>query len=292
MVNLKKFLKHVDVSHLHDKIGRFRDLDFKRMSYQEVQKAIADVITFSTPQGAISVLMPMNASYPAGTRFYRVRTLPDDDRRIPLRTMSKVSDCWEPPEHIVRAGRLNRDNEALLYTAPISPFVAVEEMKIPDGEIFSLIVYEALEQVNVTMIGTQPNTEGLNEEEILKSRMIQDFLKHEFIRDVGVGTEYLYRISESITKDYFDLPPDFQDAWCYPSVAKKGHFNVCFRKDNRSKLKLIGSQIASVVRKNDDYLFQAKVVTKVGADGENLTYHQIGSDEQRELFPEIMLAEM
>lgn len=290
MVNLKDFLKHVEASHLHDKIGKFRDLDFKRMSYQEVQKAIADVITFSTPYGVISVLMPMNTSYPAGTRFYRVRALPVDDRKIPLRTMSKVSDCWEPPEHIVKAGRLNRDNEAVLYTAPISPFVAVEEMKIPDGELFSLIVYEALEQINVTMIGAQPNTEGLNADEVLKSKMIQDFLKHEFIRDVGVGTEYLYRISESITKDYFDLPPDFQDAWCYPSVAKKGHFNVCFRKDKRFKLKLVGSQIARVVRENDDYLFQAKLVTKVGADGVNLTYHQIGSDEQREIFPEIMLA--
>jgi len=107
-----------------------------------------------------------------------------------------------------------------------------------------------------------------------------------------LNIEYLYRISESITKDYFDLPPDFQDAWCYPSVAKKGHFNVCFRKDKRAKLKLIGSQIASVVRKKDDYLFHAKLVTKIGADGESLTYHQIGSDEQRELFPEIMLAEM
>lgn len=292
MVDLKDFLKYVDATHLHDKICRFRDLDFKRMSYQEVQLAISDVITFNTPHGVISVLTPMNASYPAGTRFYRVRTLPDDDRKIPLRTMSKVSDCWEPPENIVRAGRLNRDNESLLYTAPISPFVAVEEMKVPDGELFSLIVYEALEQINVTMIGAQPNIEGLDDEEVLKVKMIQDFLKHEFIRDVGIGTEYLYRISESITKDYFDLPPDFQDAWCYPSIAKKGHFNVCFRKDNRSKLKLVGSQIASVAREGDDYLFQAKLVTKVGADGENLTYHQIGSDEQRELFPEIMLAEM
>ena len=53
MVNLMDFLKHVDASHLHDKIDKFRDLDFKRMSYQEIQKAIADVITFSTPHGNI-----------------------------------------------------------------------------------------------------------------------------------------------------------------------------------------------------------------------------------------------
>ena len=262
------------------------------MSYKDVQSAISDVITFNTPQGVVSVLMPMNANYPAGTRFYRVRTLPADDRNLPLRTMSKVSDCWEPPENIVSAGRLNRDNESLLYTAPMSPFVAVEEMKIPDDKLFSLIVYEALNQINVTMIGAPPNIEGLDSEEVLKVKMIQDFLKHEFIRDVGVGTEYLYRISESITKDYFDLHPDFQDAWCYPSVAKKGHFNVCFRKEKRSKLRLIGSQIASVVREGDNYLFQAKLVSKVSVDSVNLTYHKIGSEEQQELFPEIIMAEM
>ncbi|UCZ56623.1 hypothetical protein LGV61_12970 [Desulfurispirillum indicum] len=287
MVEMKDFLKHVDAAHLHDKICRFRGLDFKRMSYQEVQSAIMDVIVFDTPQGSLSILTQMNASYPAGTRFYRVRTLPEDDRYLPLRTMSKVADCWEPPENVVRAGRLNRDNESLLYTAPQSPVVAVDEMKIPDNQHFSLIVYESTDPIFVTMIGATPNVEGLTSEEALKARMIQDFLKHEFIRDVGVGTEYLYRISESITKDYFDLPPDVQDAWCYPSIAKKGSFNVCFRKGHRSKLKLIGAQIASVVREGDNYLFGAKVIAVESGDGANLGYHKIGSEMQQILFPSL-----
>lgn len=287
MIDLKEFLKHVDTSHLHDKICRFRDLDFKRMSYQEVQSAVTDVIVFDTPQGSRSILTSINASYPAGTRFYRVRALPEDDRHLPLRTMSKVADCWEPPESVVRAGRLNRDNESLLYTAPQSPVVAVDEMKIPDNQLFSLIVYESTDPISVSMIGAAPNVEGLSSEEALKVRMIQDFLKHEFIRDVGGGTEYLYRISESITKDYFDLPPSFQDAWCYPSIAKKGSFNVCFRKGNRSKLKLIGVQVASVVREGDNYLFGAKVIAVESGDGLNLAYHEIGSDAQQKIFPEM-----
>lgn len=287
MVDLKDFLKHVDAAHLHDKICRFRDLDFKRMSYQEVQSAIMEVIVFDTPHGNISILTPVNARYPAGTRFYRVRSLPDDDMQLPLRSMSKIADCWEPPEDIVRAGRLNRDNESLLYTAPQSPVVAVDETKIPDNQLFSLIVYESTDPISVTMIGAEPNVKGLSNEEGLKVRMIQDFLKHEFVRDVGVGTEYLYRISESITKDYFDLPPDVQDAWCYPSVAKKGSFNVCFRKGHRSKLKLIGVQIASVVREGDNYLFGAKLIAVDSGDGVNLTYHQVGSELQQKLFPEI-----
>lgn len=291
MNQLKDFLKYVDASELHDKICDFRDLDFKHMSYQDVQNAISKVITFTTPTGNIGVLTSMNSSYPAGTRFYRVRTIPSNDRNIPLDSMSTVADCWESPESIVHSGRLNRDNESLLYTAPQTPVVAVEELRVSDKELFSLIVYEATEQINVTMIGAIPNLEGLDKGEALKARMIQDFLKHEFVRDVGAGTEYLYRISESITKDYFDLPPEFQDAWCYPSVAKKGGFNVCFRKEKRAKLKLIGVQIASVQREDTDYLFNAKLIAIDCGDGINLSYHKIGSEVQEKLFPEMMATE-
>lgn len=292
MLSLKDFIKYVDAAHLHEKICAFREMDFKKMSYQEVQAAVSNVITFGTPHGNICVLTPKEANYPVGTRFYRVRSLSEDDRNFPLRDMSKVSDCWEAPEHIVQAGRLNRDNESLLYTAPQSPVVAVEEMKIPDNQLFSLIVYESIDPINVTMIGSEPNIEGLADDEILKARMIQDFLKHEFIRDVGTGTEYLYRISESIAKDYFDLPPDFQDAWCYPSVAKKGSFNVCFRKEKRSKLKLIGTQIVSVQREGDYYLFNARKIATESNGSTELSYHEIGSEVQQKLFPELIAQEM
>lgn len=287
MVPIQDFLKHVDISDLHEKICHFRDLDFKKLSYQEVQDEISKVITFDTPYGNISVLTPSPGSYPAGTRFYRVRAIDEDDRNLPLRSMSKICDCWEPPTNIVKAGRLNKEKEPLLYTSPMHPHIAVEEMKAKDNQLFSLIVYEAIEQVNVTIIGTPAPHDGLSKEEILKSRMIQDFLRHEFIRDVGSGTEYLYRISESIAKDYFDLPPEFHDAWCYPSVAKKGGYNTCFRPESRSKLRLCGVQIASVSRQGDDYLFQIKLIAKDSGDGQSLSYHAVGSEEQAKIFPEI-----
>ena len=95
--------------------------------------------------------------------------------------------------------------------------IAIDELKIPDGERFSLIVYKAVEDVKVTMIGGQPDIKGLHDGEALKVEMLQGFLRDEFTRDVGKGTEYLYRISEIIAKAYFDLPAEVQDAWCYPS---------------------------------------------------------------------------
>ncbi|ENM2847099.1 hypothetical protein ACPDXS_003506 [Vibrio cholerae] len=294
--DLNDFLDHVNLAELHSKIGQFRDLDFKSMSYQDVQKAVSRVISFDTPEGNRALLTPAMASYPKGTRFYRVRNIPANDRNLPLKSMSKVSDCWEPPQSVIdaghiKAGRLNRANEALIYTTPGNPNVAVEELKVNDGELFSLIVYEALEDIKVVCIGIDVAQEHLSEQNKLKHTMLQDFLKHEFIRDVGIGTEYLYRISESIIKDYFDLPPEWQDGWCYPSVAKKGGFyNVCFRPSIKRKVKLVGTQIANVKRIEKDYLFSVKLIAAdLNSDGD-LEYYDVGSDAQKQLFPEIRMS--
>ena len=137
------FLPYVDARELHGRISRFRKLRFQSMSYSDVRRAILDVITFDTPIGPQCVLQPATATYPAGTRFYRARAIPRDDHRIPLRSMSRTADCWEPPPEHVTMGRLNKAGEPLLYTSPIDLFVAAGEIKVPDRERFSLIEYEA-----------------------------------------------------------------------------------------------------------------------------------------------------
>ena len=45
--------------------------------------------------------------------------------------MTFEQDAWNPPtEFITKRGRLNNVHESLLYTSPISQFVALEEFKI------------------------------------------------------------------------------------------------------------------------------------------------------------------
>jgi hypothetical protein len=287
MLDLKSFLAHVNTLDLHQKICDFRALDFKHISDADIQKATLKVILFNTPFGDMSLLTPKGGSYPKGTRFYRIRTIPEDDRIIPLKSMTTIDDCWEPPAHVVKMGRLNKKEESLVYTTPLDPTIPLEELKIKKDELFSLIVYEAIDDIKVTQIGAPANTNGLTEEENLKLRMLQDFLHHEFTRDVGDGTEYLYKISESIAKDYFDMPPPIHDGWCYPSIAKKGGFNVCFRPTIKTKLKLKGVQIASASKEGDRYGFKVKVIARVSSDGKQLEYFAIGSPEQQEIFPEI-----
>ena len=81
----------------------------------------------------------------------------------------------------------------MLYTSPINPSIAIEEIKIKDGERFCLIVYEAKTAIKVSLIGQWEDLPELNTEENLKMRIISNFLNDEFTRDVGTGTEYLYR---------------------------------------------------------------------------------------------------
>lgn len=285
-MNLNNFLKYVDINELHDKISHFRDLDFKTLSYDDIRKELLTVITFKTPKGVRSILTPISNSFPSGTKFYRVRTIPEEEKTLPLESMKFISDCWEPPKQIVKVGRLNRANEPLLYTSS-EPCVAAEELKVKEGEWFSLIVYESTDIIQVTSIGLPFEHNSLDKNELLKHKMIQDFLKHEFMRDVGKGTEYLYKISEVIIKDYFDLPPIIQDAWCYPSIAKKGGLNICFRPTSTSKLKLIGVKITSIEIKENNCFFETKIVANDSGDGKTLNYYDIGSDTQKAIFPEI-----
>lgn len=281
-----EFLPYVDARELHRRISAFRKLNFRVMSYAEVSDAIRNVIMFDTPKGYRGMLQPVNSQYPAGTKFYRVRVIPKDDHITPLRSMSKVADCWEPPPEVVKMGRLNKEHEPLLYTSPVDPLVAIDEIKIPDGERFSLIVYEAVEEVNVTVVGGDVDTEGLADADALKVEMIQGFLRDEFTRDVGQGTEHLYQISEIIAKHYFDLPPVVHDAWCYPSIVDKSKFNVVFRPNTRTKLRLVGVQIGELQRTENGEPVMCVLLVATEVEGcDDLAYFHIGSPEQREFFP-------
>lgn len=163
----------------------------------------------------------------------------------------------------------------------------MEEAKLPDGEHAAMFVYRAKRPVKVNIIGSRFEGELLSDDERYKLNQVSDFLYDEFTRDVGTGTEHLYRLSETIAKDWYDLPPgDIQDAWCYPSVAYKGSFNVCFRPELAHEcLHLRGALIGT--RNGDN--FAVKLVAII-SDG-SFSYHHLGSDIQKQFFPEIVTGE-
>ena len=177
-----------------------------------------------------------------------------------------------------------------LYTTPQMPNIAVEEMQIKDGERFCLIVYSSKVDIKVSYIGKWQNDPELNRDENLKMRMIHNLLNDIFSKDVGEGTEYLYRASESIAKSFFDYPQEIQDGWCYPSVASKTGYNVCFRPEvARKVLHLIGVQICTVKRMNENYMYSCQAIAVWNDNKQTFDYYPVNSPVCNLLFPEIQI---
>lgn len=199
------FLRSIDPIELTDKIRKFRKLNLKEMSNEEVAAAISEVLMFNN----YFVYIIKGGVYPRGTKFFRVREL--DGSTIPNENLKIESDFWSPPQQCIKKyGRLNKPHESLLYTSPMNPMVAVNEVKLKGNTFFAVITYEAKEDIKVNCIGGEYDYEemGITDTHVkLVNNMINDFLRDEFTRDVGDGTEYLYRVSEIIAKWYFDLPP-------------------------------------------------------------------------------------
>lgn len=116
--------------------------------------------------------------------------------------------------------------------------------------------------------------------------MYNEFLRDEFGREVHIGIEDLYRISEIIAKTYYDLPPrDVQDAWGYSSVKDKGKYNLCFRPDiAHDKLELDGAMICN---KDESGNILVRGVAYCENAEQQIMIMPVGSKLQKALFPEI-----
>lgn len=280
------FLKSIDPLELMSKIRSFRKLDIKNMEYSEISKAIEEVLTFNG-----EFIYTTNIQiYPKGTKFFRVRELKGS--KIPNVNLSFKSDFWNAPEKfITKYGRLNKPGESLLYTSPINPQVAIREIKLSDNSFYSIIVYEAKTDIKVNSIGMEYNYEKLgidDKQAILINDMINDFLRDEFSREVGNETEYLYKISEIISKWYFDLPPRVvQDAWAYPSIKDKLSYNVCFRPNiAKDVLELQGALICKY--DNTDNI-NVKFISHGFNEYGYANFYELGSQIQKQVFPEISI---
>ncbi len=280
----EKFIASIDTNELITRIRRFRSLNIKRMTDLEISNAVLEVLTYNDE----FVFRPILGNYDKGTVFYRVRRL--ENMEFPNSKLNEYSDFWEPPSHVVKKrGRLNKEGESLLYVSPGDPKVPINELKIKEGEFYALIIYEATDIVKTNFIGLYLDGRDLeisNERAIINNNLIIDFLRDEFSRDVGVGTEYLYKVSELIAKDYFDLPPEIvQDAWGYSSVHDKSKYNLCFRPEIAHKLlKLKGALLC--LKDDTDYI----LVKSIGICTSTVhlaEIHPLGSKKQKQYFPEL-----
>ena len=279
--DIENHLKSVDVMELTNRIKRFRNLNFQSINDNDLRKEILNVLTWD---GRFCYCV--NSKYhPSELPLFRVRKL--SGSKIPIDNFKSLNDMWEPPTSVLtKYGRLNKPKESLLYVAQ-DPVTAVKECHIQLGEFYAVIQYIPKENIKLSFIGGDYNysEHGITDKHaILVHEIYNNFLRDEFSRDVGQGTEYLYRISEMIAKDYFDFPPRvIQDAWAYSSIQDKSKYNICFRPEIAHEILEVRG--AMICKKDTTDNIIVKCVASY--DEEEMKYYHVGSPVQKELFPHI-----
>ena len=285
--NAKEILQYISPSEIIDKIRTFRTINLKTISDSKLENAIDNVLKVKVNGELKSVQLQFSkiiGEKYIHSRFCRVRRLTKEDiHSRDFLSMKKERDAWWPPKEFVKTrGRLNKEYESLLYVAETLE-TALEETKIKVGEQFYYIEFRTKKPFRACFIGEWEDFEGLNEIENLKLKLYNEFLINEFSKDVGIGTEFLYRPSEIIAKKYFNQDI-VQDAWCYSSVADKKRYNFCFYPHKAKEcLDLVGVRFCKLVFKDGQKV--QIVLDAIGSDSNgNLIYHKINSEISKKTF--------
>ncbi|MFW1765901.1 RES domain-containing protein [Acinetobacter bereziniae] len=218
--------------------------------------------------------------FPKGLNLYRARSIPDSDHFVPLKTISRVEDAWEPPAEIIKTqGRLNKVGESILYCCPNDPMLAIVEARAQGNKRVAIMNYKTTKDLTVACLGDYEHSDLPKDE---GTKLFYSFLNDEFSQDIKHGEEYKYCLTQSIADSYFNYPN--QDAWYYRSVQSSEKFNLAFLPGKaKSNLELIGVMICDLNRTKDGKL---SVVSFVDFDHETgeAQYHLGVSEIQKKFF--------
>ena len=290
---IERTFAHADINELKRKIHSFQNMDILSLSDKELEDNIYDVLSVEDGGGiTISNTLLEYSLFGVGERFYRVRKLKNTD--MPNCDLKKVFSYWNPPTKKVKHyGRLNKPRESLLYTA-LNPYTAMCEANLQSGDPFVLCIYESIKPLRFSWIGGKANYDfnGIkNRKTIEFLETIRQFLVDEFTRIIPEGQESLYRITETIAKNYYTCPNDH--GWRYPSIKNSFQDNICFRSERvMYKIKLVGALIATFNESNETDPHKIMSIEHI-VTGTNMDkYYRYdtpkGEECMKKLFPEFL----
>lgn len=228
---ITKRLEELDVIGYLTKISEFRKLNRKKISDGQLFSEMMSLFSVDNKVTLLPITVPFKKDY----LFYRIRNL---GKEYALNQL-KIQDFWSPPDHMIKNyGRINKPKESILYTS-LSIDGCLEEISLNNEDIFLIMQYKTKRDIKATQIGGDLNINTLNLESNKAEgnyAIINNFINEEFSREVGIGTEHLYKTSELIAKSFFDLPPEWQDAWTFPSIQEKSNMNIAFRKKTAEEI--------------------------------------------------------
>lgn len=222
-------------------IDQWQKKDLRELSNQKTEKLISDfldeIFRYTTTTKSTSYL---------SKSLWRVRAFKC------LCEIEKEDGLWAPPAEITKLGRCNIENKPVLYVSENAktPF---EELTIPHNEEVCLIEYTVRSCLHLSEVVPEleeGNKLNLDEPSIISRAIFREFIRSEFTKPVGKGTEYLYRISASMCNIIFEGT----EGWRYPSVPRPSDYNIAIKPDvAREKLKIKNVFIVSLGKTEHDF---------------------------------------
>lgn len=233
---------HEDLVKAQNNIIEFKNELGPEMSERELAWKLLEICD--------GIKIPINIiNWKKSTCFYRARILNATSLNV-LKKWTK-SDFWGVPKKLVdNYGRLNRPHESIFYLSDNIPQTLKEiRYKSSDSKAVVVSCYETKKDFSSVTIGQNFTKDESNLGFI--QNMYIDFFRDQFSKPVGKGTEYLYKLSNAIVKDFFDLPFEVSNAWTYPAIENNKSFNVAFKSEYASEfLKYKGSIVIAEQKKD------------------------------------------
>ena len=249
-------LNSLDTIELLDRIKQWHNVDLRVISSSDITKKLFNIISAYV----------VSSSSISDQKLYRVRPLKEDQ------VFHNISEIWCPPtEFITKISRVNDIGDPMLYCA-LDTDTPLHECGVKEGEWFGMIEYSInhAEAVNVSNVIGQEDYPGLTDRGRINLGIINQFIRTEFTKPVGLGTEYLYRASLKLCRDLFDVPNC--DGFLYPSVASftKGYNLAVKPEAAKKKLKFDCALICRLQKfdtgKNGYVFFIKHKTNKVNGD--------------------------
>ncbi|QBG48853.1 RES domain-containing protein [Verrucomicrobia bacterium S94] len=238
MSNNNEHLNLPSPAHILRCIEEWRSYDLRKLSDVEID---ANLVSFLDSLGEY-VLTTKRKTVPC---LWRIRSMDY--------LLKSESELWEPPVDKTPMGRCNAEKNPVLYTS-LKLKTPFEELKVKPDEPVYLIKYKQRTPLNLrTVVLSDKNTsisgrKLFDDQSFISHLILRDFIRSEFLKPVGKGTEFLHRISASMTRTWFD--DDDIDGWLYPSVHSVNDLNIALKPNvARSKLEIDSVRIAKMVDK-------------------------------------------
>lgn len=218
-----------DIIEIQNRIRTFERALNSRMTENEISDGLLHICD--------QICIPeKSVMWSSSNKFYRARKLDSSDLNR-LKEWKK-NDFWGVPEEkVLDYGRLNRPHESVLYLSS-SPIQTLKEIRFDSSKSIPVVIscFQVKKEFYSVLVGGAYRDSVSSEDpnSVAIQNLYTDFFRNEFSKPVGLGTEYLYKLSNAIAKDFYDLPFEFSKAWTYPAVDNVdnvSNYNVAFRSN-------------------------------------------------------------